>query len=271
MDARLTVITGPGGGGGGGGGAVSSVFGRTGTVTAAIGDYSFPQISGTVAPSQMTLFTATTIGAVPASGGGSVSFLRADGTWQPISGGGAVASVFGRTGTVVATTGDYSFAQISGTATPAQLPLFTATTNGIVAASGGGTVDFLRADGTWAAPTGGGSGTVTSVAMTVPTAFAIAGSPITSSGTLAFSLNSGGGTADFLRADGTWAVPPGTGGGGGILPPTTVSGLPTAASAGMGARGFVTDASATGFSSIVAGGGINHVPVYSDGTNWRIG
>lgn len=51
----------------------------------------------------------------------------------------------------------------------------------------------------------------------------------------------------------------------------TVAGLGTAASAGAGARHFVTDATVTTFASIVAGGGANGVPVYSDGTNWRIG
>jgi hypothetical protein len=34
--------------------------------------------------------------------------------------------------------------------------LFSSTTKGAVAASGGGTVNFLRADGTWATPAGGG-------------------------------------------------------------------------------------------------------------------
>jgi hypothetical protein len=53
--------------------------------------------------------------------------------------------------------------------------------------------------------------------------------------------------------------------------PVTVSGLPAAATAGAGARAFVTDATATTFASIVAGSGSNGVPVYSDGTNWRIG
>lgn len=52
---------------------------------------------------------------------------------------------------------------------------------------------------------------------------------------------------------------------------TTVSGLPSASAAGAGARSFVTDATATTFASVVAGGGSNAVPVYSDGTNWRIG
>lgn len=52
---------------------------------------------------------------------------------------------------------------------------------------------------------------------------------------------------------------------------TTVASLPAAATAGVGARSFVTDATATTFLSTVAGGGANKVPVVSDGTNWLIG
>lgn len=48
------------------------------------------------------------------------------------------------------------------------------------------------------------------------------------------------------------------------------SALPLA-TLGAGIRAFVTDATATTFASIVAGGGSNKVPVYSDGTDWRIG
>jgi hypothetical protein len=44
-----------------------------------------------------------------------------------------------------------------------------------------------------------------------------------------------------------------------------------AATVGAGARAVVTDASTTTFHAIVAGGGANVVPVFSDGTNWRIG
>lgn len=50
-----------------------------------------------------------------------------------------------------------------------------------------------------------------------------------------------------------------------------VSELPAASTAGAGARGFVTDATASTFYSVVAGGGSIGVPVFSDGTNWRIG
>lgn len=54
----------------------------------------------------------------------------------------------------------------------------------------------------------------------------------------------------------------------------TVANLPAAATAGSGARATVSDASQTltaGIGGVVAGGGANIVPVFSDGTNWRIG
>lgn len=53
--------------------------------------------------------------------------------------------------------------------------------------------------------------------------------------------------------------------------PCLVAALPAAATAGAGAKAFVTDATATTFASTVAGGGSTLVPVYSDGTNWKIG
>lgn len=48
-----------------------------------------------------------------------------------------------------------------------------------------------------------------------------------------------------------------------------VASLPAAGVKGR--RYFVTDATATTFASVVVGGGANNVPVYDDGTNWRIG
>lgn len=53
--------------------------------------------------------------------------------------------------------------------------------------------------------------------------------------------------------------------------PCTVAQLPAAADAGAGARAMVTDASSTTFAATVAGGGANVVPVFSNGTNWKIG
>ena len=52
---------------------------------------------------------------------------------------------------------------------------------------------------------------------------------------------------------------------------TTVAGLPAAATAGSGARAFVTDALAPVFGSAVAGSGAVKVPVYSDGAAWNVG
>ena len=51
----------------------------------------------------------------------------------------------------------------------------------------------------------------------------------------------------------------------------TVTTLPSAVTSGKGARSFVTDALAPTFSATVVTGGAVAVPVYSDGTNWKVG
>ena len=51
--------------------------------------------------------------------------------------------------------------------------------------------------------------------------------------------------------------------------PALVVDLPPPGS--VGRRAFVTNATATTFGSIVAGGGSNKVPVFDNGTNWVIG
>jgi len=56
--------------------------------------------------------------------------------------------------------------------------------------------------------------------------------------------------------------------------PVAVSALPAAGTIGSGARAFVNDsnvAASGNFGAVVAGGGSANVPVYSDGSNWRIG
>lgn len=55
------------------------------------------------------------------------------------------------------------------------------------------------------------------------------------------------------------------------VPAVTVANLPSASTAGAGARAMVSDANATTFNSVVAGGGANVLPVFSDGSSWRIG
>jgi hypothetical protein len=51
----------------------------------------------------------------------------------------------------------------------------------------------------------------------------------------------------------------------------TVATLPSAVTSGKGSRSFVTDALAPVFGSTVAAGGAVATPVYSDGTNWKVG
>ena len=66
--------------------------------------------------------------------------------------------------------------------------------------------DYLAADNTWKTMSGGGSGTVTSVAVTVPTALAVTGSPITTSGTIA--ITGAGTSAQYIKGDGTLGTTP---------------------------------------------------------------
>jgi hypothetical protein len=50
-----------------------------------------------------------------------------------------------------------------------------------------------------------------------------------------------------------------------------VADLPSAVDSGSGARAFVSDATGPTFGNVVVGGGAVKTPVYSDGTNWRVG
>jgi hypothetical protein len=55
------------------------------------------------------------------------------------------------------------------------------------------------------------------------------------------------------------------------LTPRTVASLPTAANAGSGTKAIVNNSTTTTFNAIVGNGGGNTVPIFSDGTNWRVG
>ena len=66
---------------------------------------------------------------------------------------------------------------LTTTQVTAMLNPFTTTLKGLTPASGGGTTNFLRADGSWASP---GGGSVTSVG----TGYGLSGGPITSTGTI---------------------------------------------------------------------------------------
>jgi hypothetical protein len=51
----------------------------------------------------------------------------------------------------------------------------------------------------------------------------------------------------------------------------TVATLPSAVTSANGARTFVSDALAPVFGATVVTGGAVATPVYSDGTNWKVG
>jgi hypothetical protein len=107
---------------------------------------------------------------------------------------------------------------ISASAATAMLSQFTSVAQGVVPLSGGGTLNFLRADGLWAAPPGGAAGQnpgggLNSVQFNNSGAFGgYTNTQLTSliqpfTATLGGAVSaSGGGTTNFLRADGVWAA-----------------------------------------------------------------
>ena len=129
--------------------STSSQLTVAGTIESTSGGVKFPD--GTTA---VGMFGTAAIGVVPASGGGTSNFLRADGTWvappgeipssrtisttAPLTGGGDLSA-------------DRTFAITS----------FSGSAPGAVPTSAGGTTNFLRADGAWAVPAGSGGGTIT--------------------------------------------------------------------------------------------------------------
>jgi hypothetical protein len=193
-------------------------------------------------------------GLAPATGGvASDHYLAADGTWTVPAGGinqltGDVTAGPG-TGSQVATIAAHAvsngkLAQMptltikgnntGGTADPldltvaqvnAILPAFTSSLKGLTPSSGGGTTNFLRADGSWAAPAGGGitqltgdvtagpgSGSVVATLAQIPsdtpmlgdllaTAMASPGAPVAGKGRIYFDS-----TSLNLAAKGTGGV-----------------------------------------------------------------
>lgn len=94
--------------------------------------------SDTGTDATLPLFSSTIAGLTPLSGGGSVNYLRADGTWASPPGTPTNLGYTTNTSTITSSTG-----------TGVALPTFTSTINGLVPYSGGGTQKFLRADGSW--------------------------------------------------------------------------------------------------------------------------
>lgn len=176
-----------------------------------------------------TLFTSSTSGLVPASGGNSSYFLRADRVWATPPATTYAAFNSSTAGLTPASGGGTTnFLRADGTfATPPGVTsTFSSSTAGLTPASGGGTTAFLRADGTFAVPAGG--------TTSVFTAYTNGLAPSSGGGTTNFLCAdgsfrppydvftsygpglvpaSGGDTTTFLRADGVFVAPPGGGGG----------------------------------------------------------
>jgi hypothetical protein len=131
---------------GSGGGAVSSVFGRTGAVTATSGDYTVSEVTG-AAPLASPTFTGVPAAPTATTGNNTTQIATTAFVHTAVAAGtGSVSSVFGRTGAVTAQLGDYTATQVGALAEPSG------------GSYPGGTTEFLRADQTWAVPAGGGGG-----------------------------------------------------------------------------------------------------------------
>ena len=230
---------------------VGSVFGRSGAVVAQTNDYSAAQVTNAVSdlgtyanPSWIANLAWNKLTGVPVSfppaahihdaadvvsgrfttarlGAGvadSTVYLRGDGAWAAVagSGGGSVTSVFGRAGTVIAQTGDYSVSQVTGAladVTAAKGDILARTAAAVARLPVGADGQVLQADSVsaagvkWAAVSGSWVDPTSAKGdLLVRDAAAITRLPV---GTNGWVL-----TADTSTATGIkWAAAPGGGGG----------------------------------------------------------
>jgi hypothetical protein len=182
-----------------------------------------PAKMGTVLPA--TCSAGEAFFKTDAAGGQNLYLCKPDNAWTQVSGG--VASVFGRSGSIGAQSGDYTFSQIGGTISGGQLPvaggdltggLVSATVTGIQNRPVGTTEpaagNVLAWTGSQWAP-GAAGGAVTSKALVFDSTTMVSGETMTS-----WSCGSGSGATCTT----SWTVPAGvtwvhvvawSGGGGG--------------------------------------------------------
>ena len=210
----------------------------------------------------VTTFSAGTTGFTPSTATSGAITLA--GTLAVANGGTGVVTSTG-TGSVVLSTSPTLVTPLLGTPTSGVatnltgLPLTTGVTGNLpVTNLNGGTgatsSTFWRGDGTWAAA---GSGTVTSVAQSFTGGIiSVAGSPITTSGTLALTVAGTSGGVPYFTSASTWDTSAllasnalMVGGGAGVAPSTvtTGTGVVTALGVNTGTAGaFVVNGGALG-------------------------
>jgi len=122
--------------------------------------------------------------------------------WIKIDNTESVTSVFGRFGTVVAQSGDYN----TDLVTEGTTNLYFTTARARASISAGSGIAYNSTTGVISSTSGGGS--VTSVGLSMPSAFTVTNSPVTTAGTL--TVTGAGTTAQYIRGDGSLATLPGT-------------------------------------------------------------
>lgn len=203
---------------------------------------------------QNPVFASGSAGIVPASGGGTTNFLRADGSWAaPSATAGNVkfdstisiasagttdlGSVASNLVAITGTTGITSFGNSASVSNARYLIYFVSSggtvTGGANITTPGSISPITWASGdVWAARyTGAGQWTVEAIFKANGQAFQ---NPVFTSGAAGTVSASGGGTTNFLRADGTWATPS----SGGVT--SAIAGTNMQVSAATGAVTFST-------------------------------
>lgn len=159
---------------------------------------------GTVVSVSLGMPSAFTVVGSPITTSGTFTVTGAGGTSQYIDGTGALQTY----GTDLLSAPTNSFVSIqSSTGTNASISAASQTIAGVMTAADKTKLDGLNS-----------SASVSSVGTSNSTYITGSGGPVTSSGTLTYSLSATGtpSTTTFLRGDNTWAVP--AGGGGGTYP-----------------------------------------------------
>lgn len=179
----------------------------------------------------LPIASSTVLGGIKVGTGLSIA---GDGTLSATGGGGGVSSVglsaptgFSVSNSPITTSGTIALSFASGYSLPSDSVQATWTakqdalsgtgivksTAGVISYISGTSAQYIAGDGTLVTFPTIPSGTVTSVGISMPSAFNVASSPITGAGTIA--ITGAGTSAQYIRGDGTLATyNPSAGGGG---------------------------------------------------------